>query len=173
MIKYRVKNKEILVLREKHRKIVMGDQQRGQTLLKRVKNQDPGKSRNNFLNRFFMHSSIQKTVMEDRNFTAGRSAFARNNIVDYLTCDTQWPVCLLDFSFQRKLPSFFIYKIKFFPGFVKDDYFYPEEARSQSSGSMAFSKKSVYLTNTYQDKASEREQKQLIIGELMKRESIN
>lgn len=60
---------------------------------------DPAKYRTIFLSKFFLHSGIQKTVMNSPLFV---NKFHRpNDIVDYLTCDPNWAMCLLDFGFQR------------------------------------------------------------------------
>jgi hypothetical protein len=45
-----------------------------------------------------MHGSIQKTVMEDKAFFNSK-LHNQVDLIDYLTCDPQWPVCLFDFTF--------------------------------------------------------------------------
>lgn len=47
------------------------------------------------------------------------------DLVDFFMCDPdKWQVCFFDFSFQQKLPSFFAYKTRDFPGYIVEDYFY-------------------------------------------------
>lgn len=58
MPKYKVKNKEIEQLRNEFKEGVYADQQMNQKAIKRIGNQDAGKQRLNFLNKFFMYSSI-------------------------------------------------------------------------------------------------------------------
>lgn len=68
MKNYKLKNKEIEVLRQEYRKTAFEEQQMNQIAIRRIGTQDPGRSRVNFLNKFFMYSSIQKTTMGDKLF---------------------------------------------------------------------------------------------------------
>lgn len=69
-----------------------------------------------------------------------------NDIVDYLTCNPNWAMCLLDFGFQRSLPGFYSYKVKEpLTSLIVDDYYYPDNRNDFVSGvSMAFPSMSVH-----------------------------
>lgn len=58
MPKYKIKNKEVNKLREEFMQETKADQQMNQRPLKRIGKQDPGRSRQPFLNKFFMYASI-------------------------------------------------------------------------------------------------------------------
>ena len=49
-----------------------------------------------------------------------------NDVIDVIKCDLSWPVCIFDFSIHKKLPQFFIYKTKYYPGKIKENHFYGE-----------------------------------------------
>lgn len=56
----------------------------------------------NFLSKFFMYSSIQKSTMTDKMFNT--SLHQQSDLIDYIQCDRNWPICIFDYSFQQKLP---------------------------------------------------------------------
>ena len=68
MPQYKLKNKQINHLRAIYKEEVFKDQQMNQKAVKRIGMQDPFKSRLNFLNKFFMYASIQKSTMTDASF---------------------------------------------------------------------------------------------------------
>ena len=46
-------------------------------------------------------------------------------------CDPSWPVCLFDFSFKSKLPTFLSFRVGHdLTSFVKDDYFFGADQRA-------------------------------------------
>jgi hypothetical protein len=46
-------------------------------------------------------------------------------------CDPAWPVCLFDFSFKSKIPSFLSFRVGHdLTSFVNDDYFYGVNQRA-------------------------------------------
>ena len=51
-----------------------------------------------------------------------------SDIVDYVTCERDtWPMCFFDFTFQLKLPQFWVYRVRDYPScHVDEDYFYPD-----------------------------------------------
>ena len=63
---------------------------------------DPSKYRTIFLSKFFLHSGIQKTVMTSPLFV--NKFHKPGDIIDYLTCDKNWAMCLFDFGFTKTLP---------------------------------------------------------------------
>lgn len=38
-------------------------------------------------------------------------------------CDTQWPLCLYDFTYKNKIPQFLCFKTSSEPPIIIDDYF--------------------------------------------------
>lgn len=79
----------------------------------------------NFLNKFFMYSSIQKSVMTVSDFN--NQLHSQSDLINHIMCDKNWPICMFDFSFQAKMPQFLVFKVKNIPSCVVDDYFYPED----------------------------------------------
>ena len=70
-----------------------------------------------------MYQGIHKTAMNDK--LLNMKLHKPGDLVDYFMCDPEkWPVCFFDFSFQQKLPSFFVYKTRDFPGLINEDHFY-------------------------------------------------
>ena len=98
MPKYKLKNKEIEEFRAQYREQTIADQQIGQKCIKRIGLQDPEKSRMNFLSKFFMYASIQKSTMTDKMFNT--SLHQQSDLIDYIQCDPNWPICIFDYSFQ-------------------------------------------------------------------------
>ena len=52
---------------------------------------------------------------------------SQSDLIDYITCNKNWPICFFDFPFQNKLPSHFVFKVKEYPGYIHQNYFYGEE----------------------------------------------
>jgi len=45
--------------------------------------------------------------------------------MEFFNCDPQWPICLYDFSFDNKLPTYFCFRpMQNLDTFVVEDYFY-------------------------------------------------
>jgi len=130
MPKYKLKNKEIKYLRQRFRAETQDQHQKDQRPLVRIGQQSPQKSRSNFLSKFYMYSSIQKTAMNDK--LLNMKLYKDGDLVSYCMCDDEkWPVCFFDFSFQQRLPNFFAYRPRDYPGFVDENYFYGDDGQAQ------------------------------------------
>jgi len=40
--------------------------------------------------------------MTDSSFN--NQLHSQSDLIDYMTCDESWPICIFDFSFQTKMP---------------------------------------------------------------------
>ena len=79
-----------------------------------------------------MYTSIQKTTMTNKGFV---EQLYGSDLVDYLKCDRQtWPICLFDFSYQIRLPQFFTYRTRDFPGYIDENYFQEDEEVNKFNG---------------------------------------
>ena len=128
------KNKQIEALRAKYRPgLVTSEQEKlGSSSMMNMYSKDPPKYRQIYLSKFFMHAGIQKTVMNSPLFV---NKFHKPiDILDYLTCNPNWAMCLLDFGFTKTLPSYYAYKVREpLSQLVVEDYFYPDGQDSFAS----------------------------------------
>lgn len=47
------------------------------------------------------------------------------NYMQFFNCNPEWPICLYDFSFRNKCPTYFAFRVgKPLASYVIDDYFY-------------------------------------------------
>jgi hypothetical protein len=105
MAKYKVKNKQIELLRQEKRQLVIGEIKGYQKDMKEVLNNSI--NRNKFLNKFYLYMGFaKKTSAETRKKGLDSS---KCETFERLTCDHKWPVCLFDFTYKNKIPDYFIY----------------------------------------------------------------
>lgn len=48
------------------------------------------------------------------------------NMIELLTCDKKWPVCLFDFTYKNKVPDYFVFRVDKSTYELRENYFYPE-----------------------------------------------
>lgn len=77
-----------------------------------------------------MYQGIHKTAMNDKLLNL--KLHKPGDLVDYFMCEHKWPVCFFDFSFQQKLPSYFAYKTRDFPGVIMEDHFYGKDEETMA-----------------------------------------
>jgi hypothetical protein len=41
-------------------------------------------------------------------------------------CDTEWPLCLYDFTYKNKIPQYLCFRTSSDPPYIIEEYFYPE-----------------------------------------------
>lgn len=80
-----------------------------------------------FLEKFALYKGL--TFYKDRENlvkteqTKYKSANERQIMADF-NCDSTWPVCLFDFSFKSKIPSFLSFRLGHdLTSLIKEDYF--------------------------------------------------
>lgn len=49
-----------------------------------------------------------------------------NEVMKIFNCDTQWPLCLYDFTYKNKIPQFLCFRTSSEAPLIIEDYFYPE-----------------------------------------------
>lgn len=64
---------------------------------------------------------------------------AERNYMQFFNCNPEWPICLYDFSFKSKCPTYFAFRVgKPLQTFVIDDYFYGKDFESIKTGKAEF-----------------------------------
>jgi len=60
--------------------------------------------------------------------------------MQFFNCNPEWPICLYDFSFRNKCPTYFAFRVgKPLVSYVVDDYFYGSEEKGKAvSGKATF-----------------------------------
>lgn len=46
-----------------------------------------------------------------------------SDVMQIFNCNTDWPICLFDFTFKNRIPNFITLKIENYPPRIIDDYF--------------------------------------------------
>lgn len=72
------------------------------------------------MNRFYLYSGFQKKHYAN-HYNGNR------DILDHLTCNSKWPVCLLDFTYKNRIPEYFAFSISTSKIKIIDDYFCNKE----------------------------------------------
>ena len=78
-----------------------------------------------FVNKFFLHAGISHHY--DENKVSRGMEDVENQLMTTFDCDPQWPVCLFDFTYKNRIPTFFAFKVlKPLTELLIDDYATPE-----------------------------------------------
>ena len=75
-----------------------------------------------FMSKFYIYKAMA------RNFEQGSSADPENwhNRFPEAQCNSEWPVCLYEFTFKSKQTSFLCFRVGSIEDCLIDDYLYPE-----------------------------------------------
>ena len=88
-----------------------------------------------FVNRFFLYNGLQTyyaTRNDEEAIIATKIASATMekfelDIMKIFVCNPKWPICLYDFSFRNKCPTYFCFRVQNdLTEYVRDDYFFGE-----------------------------------------------
>jgi hypothetical protein len=82
------------------------------------------------LNKFYLYSSLSKHAENSNGkmkeiFMKALDQY-ENEVMKIFNCDTQWPVCLYDFTYKNKIPQYLCFRTSYDPPFIIEEYFYPE-----------------------------------------------
>ena len=132
MPKYKIKNRVIRELRREKRDDVESELQK----LVYIKDNFKGTyQRLKFLNKFTLYNGLSRHYAEQqRNLTLGQLTQQlmyksldqyENEVMKIFNCDHEhWPLCLFDFTYQHKIPSFLCYRSSYDSPHFIDNYFY-------------------------------------------------
>ena len=60
-----------------------------------------------FINKFYLHGGLSHHY-EDNKVSKGMEEL-ENQLMKTFDCDSQWPVCLYDFTYKNRIPTFFAF----------------------------------------------------------------
>ena len=126
---YRIKNRIIKEMREELRGEVEKDIQnlveKNYQSDYRIKSSNP---RLLFLSQYSLFSGL-KLSSQDIQQTGDRE----NDIMKIFRCDPEWPICLYDYAYKNKIPSYFCFRVKAqLTSLLIKDYFNHERLDSKS-----------------------------------------
>jgi hypothetical protein len=132
-----VTNSEIKQLRETNRVLVFNHlreqlDEPSQNLHKKTSN-----PRLEFISRFLLYGGLvryyndmkvkDKSVLEAVKITAQSMDKYERDLMKIFNCDADWPVCLFDFSFKNKTPSYIALKVAGdLDTYIFEDYYFSD-----------------------------------------------
>lgn len=81
-----------------------------------------------FLNKFFLYSGLSKHVEQMSPKTI--DIFSKpldqyeNEVMKIFNCDPEWPICLFDFTYKNKIPSYLSFRASSSAPVIVENYFY-------------------------------------------------
>lgn len=92
-----------------------------------------------FINRFYLYIGLCKyyQLRQHENLEFAKAAQVISQTMDkyekslmsIYNCNSDWPICLFDFSYKNKNPNYIAYKVKDpLTLYIKQDYFYGERS---------------------------------------------
>ncbi len=90
-----------------------------------------------FVSRFLLYGGLvryyndmkekSKSVLDAVKITAQSMDKYERDLMKIFNCNTEWPVCIYDFSFKNKTPSYLAFKVEGdLESFIFEDYYFSD-----------------------------------------------
>lgn len=88
-----------------------------------------------FINRFYLYKGLA-TYVKNSGIESNLAKFSIDhdevNLMRHFNCSPEWPICLFDFSYVNRCPTYFCFRVAYdLTSVMKHDYFTTDYIKSE------------------------------------------